>query len=405
MKWDKYSDIIFLTLRYSKGRSAFLRFMSLLSTIGITIGVAALIVVLSVMSGVREVLRDKILGITPHIIVMKSGGSIENWEEVTEKIRELKREIKWVFPLLVANAILKKGELTSPVVIQCIPEKFVSDTEFKKFIKNGEIFREEKINVGKVLSKNLALDIGDEVTIISPYGETTLFGFVPNILTLKVGGITEVGIFDWDSVFVFMDWGKCQQLFDTQNWVSSIAVMLQNPDEAEPVAHKITTVLKHPFFAIPWTKTQKNLFAALKLEKLGMTTILALIIIVASFNILSTVSILVKDKSKDIAVMKVFGIPTKKIRNIFLGVGMWIGIKGIFWGTIIAILLVAVISKYGIVSLPEDVYFISNLPAKIEIQNIAVSWGIAIFASLMASFIPADRATKREPFEILRKEV
>lgn len=405
MKWNKYSDTVFLTLRYSKGRSAFLRFMSLLSTAGVTIGVAALIVVLSVMSGVREALRDKILGITPHILVIKSGGPIEKWEETTEKIRELIKEVKWAFPLLVANAILKKGELTSPAVIQCIPERFVSEAEFRKFIKAGEIFGDDRVNVGKVLSKNLALDIGDEVTIISPYGETTLFGFIPNILTVKVGGITEVGIFDWDSVFVFMNWEKCQQLFDTQNWVSSIAVMLENPDDAEPISYKIMVILKHPFIAIPWTKTQKNLFAAIKLEKLGMTVVLALIIIVASFNILSTVSILVKDKSKDIAIMKVFGIPTKTIRNIFLGVGIWMGIKGIFWGTITAFIIVAIISKYGIVSLPEDVYFISNLPVKLEIQNIAISWGIAIIASLIASLIPADRATKKEPFEILRKEL
>ncbi len=394
----------FLALRYSRGRSPFLRFMNFLSTAGISIGVATLILTLSVMSGMREEIRDKILGITPHVLVMKSGEVIRDWEDEVEKIREIEG-VEDVFPLMVANAIVRKGDVTASCVVQCIPTRFINEEKFKNFIRKGKIFSGNYVNVGKVLAKNLGLDIGDSITLISPYGETTMFGFVPNTTDVEVGGVVEVGIFDWDSVFVFVDMAICDQLFDTRNWASSIAVMLKNPDDAEKFAWIISANLDHSFFALPWTKTQKNLFAAMQLEKLGMTIILTLIIIVASFNILSTLAILVRDKARDIAVMKTFGVSVKEIRNSFLGVGLWICARGTAIGTFIGLILVFLLSKYKIIKLPEDVYFISYLPAKLEVWDIVLSWIIAFVPSFFASLFPVLKAMKKEPFEVLRREV
>jgi len=395
----------FLSIRYSKGRSGFLRFMNILSVLGIAIGVGALIVVLSVMTGIREELRNKILGINPHILVIKSGGIIEDWENLAEKLKKIKG-VKDIFPLFVGNAIIRKEELTSSVVIQCIPPEFVKNSErFKKLLKSGEIFEGKKAVIGSILSKNIGLDIGDKITIISPYGQATAFGFVPNATEVEISGIIEVGIFDWDSVFVFLDLEICNDLFETKNFVSSIAVMLDNPDQAESKSYEIQSLIRYPFFALPWTKTQKNLFAAMQLEKIGMTIILGLIILVASFNILSTLAILLRDKSKDIAILKSFGVSVSEIRRAFLGVGMIIAAKGIILGTILGIFISFVISKYKIIQLPEDVYFISSLPSRIKIQDIIVSWTIALVSSFISSIIPVQRAIKKEPFEILRKEL
>ncbi|MCS7213366.1 MAG: ABC transporter permease [Candidatus Calescibacterium sp.] len=395
----------FLSLRYSKGRSPFLRFMNALSILGISIGVGTLIVVLSVMTGVREELRNKILGINPHILIIKSGGLIDDWQKVTENLKKM-NGVSDVFPLFVGNAIIRKEELTSSVVIQCIPSEFVKNSDgFRRLLKSGEPFEDNRAVVGAVLSKNLGLEVGDKITIISPYGESTMFGFVPNTTEAFISGIIEVGIFDWDSVFLFLDLKKCDELFETKNWVSSIAVMLKNPEEADAKSYEIQEKLKYPFFALPWTKTQKNLFAAMQLEKIGMTVILTLIILVASFNILSTLAILLRDKSKDIAVLKVFGFSLSEIRRAFLGVGMIIATKGIILGTALGLGISFLISKYKIIHLPEDVYFISTLPTKLKIQDIILSWIIALTTSFISSIIPVQRAIKKEPFEILRKEL
>ncbi len=377
--------------------------MSSLSIIGVGVGVATLIVVLSVMTGLRKQLKEKILGITPHILITKYGGVIEGWEKFVDEVKKIKG-VRDVFPLIVGNSILKKDEITTSVVLQCIPSKYVKDALFfRKFLKYGEIFSDGKVNVGHQLAKNLNLDVGDKVLIVSPYGGATIFGFIPNTTEVEISGIVEVGIFDWDSVFVFLDISQCQELFDTGSWVSSVAVMLDEPDKADFVSGIIESTFPE-FVALPWTRTQKNLFAALRLEKIGMTLVLGLIVVVASFNILSTLTILVRDKSKDIAVLKVFGFSSHKIRLIFLGVGVMIGIVGILLGTFLGLLISFAISKYKIIHLPEDVYFISHLPSELNFFDILLSWAVAFFSSLISGWFPVSYAIRKEPFDILRKE-
>ncbi len=378
--------------------------MSSLSIIGVGVGVATLIVVLSVMTGLRKQLKEKILGITPHILITKYGGVIEGWEKFVDEVKKIKG-VRDVFPLIVGNSILKKDEITTSVVLQCIPSKYVKDALFfRKFLKYGEIFSDGKVNVGHQLAKNLNLDVGDKVLIVSPYGGATIFGFIPNTTEVEISGIVEVGIFDWDSVFVFLDISQCQELFDTGSWVSSVAVMLDEPDKADFVSGIIESTFPE-FVALPWTRTQKNLFAALRLEKIGMTLVLGLIVVVASFNILSTLTILVRDKSKDIAVLKVFGFSSHKIRLIFLGVGVMIGIVGILLGTFLGLIISFAISKYKIIHLPEDVYFISHLPSELNFFDILLSWAVAFFSSLISGWFPVSYAIRKEPFDILRKEV
>jgi len=403
VKFSLNKDIVFLTFRYFRGRSPFLKLMSSLSIVGVGVGVATLIVVLSVMTGLRKQLKEKILGITPHILITKYGGVIEDWEKFVDELKKIEG-VRVVFPLIVGNAILKKDELTTSVVLQCIPAKYVKDTLFfKKFLKYGEVFSDGKVNVGHQLAKNLNLDVGDKILIVSPYGDATIFGFVPNTTEVEISGIVEVGIFDWDSVFVFLDISQCQELFDTGSWVSSVAVMLDDPDKADFVSGIIEYTFPE-FVALPWTRTQKNLFAALRLEKIGMTLVLGLIVVVASFNILSTLTILVRDKSKDIAVLKVFGFSSHQIRLIFLGVGVMIGLVGILLGTSLGLLISFVISRYKIIHLPEDVYFISHLPSELNFFDILLSWAVAFFSSLISGWFPVSYAIRKEPFDILRKE-
>ncbi len=402
---NRIRTVLFLAIRYSKGRSPFLKLMNFLSTFGVFVGVCALIVVLSVMTGIRKQIRDKILGVTPHILIAKHGDVIENWKEIIEKIESLDG-VRGVFPLVVGNAIMRKDKISASVVVQCIPPEYIRKALlYERFLKDGSIFGGNKVNVGKVLAKNLDIHVGDKVLLISPYGGATLFGFVPNSLEAEISGVVEVGIFDWDSVFVFMDLSACDELFDTANWVSSIAVMLDDPDRAEIVSLQMEGRLGENFLAIPWTRTQKNLFSAMKLEKLGMTIILSLIIVIASFNILSTITVLVRDKMKDIAILKVFGFSSWEIRFIFMGVGLWIGLRGIIMGTLGGVIISFLISKYGIVQLPEDVYFISRLPSELSLGDIFLSWFVAFFSSFLSSFFPVSRALRREPFEVLRREL
>ena len=179
--------------------------------------------------------------------------------------------------------------------------------------------------------------------------------------------------------------------------------LLDEPDKADFVSGIIESTFPE-FVALPWTRTQKNLFAALRLEKIGMTLVLGLIVVVASFNILSTLTILVRDKSKDIAVLKVFGFSSHKIRLIFLGVGVMIGIVGILLGTFLGLIISFAISKYKIIHLPEDVYFISHLPSELNFFDILLSWAVAFFSSLISGWFPVSYAIRKEPFDILRKE-
>ena len=394
----------FIARKYIKGKSPFLRVMSFLSTFGVCLGVGALITVLSVMSGLREAIREKILGTSPHIIITRLGGAIEGWDEIIEKIKKIEG-VKSAFPLVIGNAILKHGEISESVVVQCVTENLIKDFEVKNFLKEGGIFESAgDILVGGVLKSNLDLKLESEVWLVSMFGRTTPFGFIPNTSKFRVGGVIELGIYDWDSVFVFVKLSDCKELFGLGNWVTSIGVFLKDPASADEISVKVSEELGFPFFAKPWTKTQKNLFAAMQLEKFGMSLLLTLIIIVASFNIFSTVTVLVREKSRDIAIMKTFGFTPKDLKRIFSTVGLWIGIKGTLLGIALGLVLCFIIKEYGIIQLPPDVYYISRLPVKVKIQDVLGSSVLSMVMSFLASYYPASKAAKAEPFEVLRFE-
>ena len=395
---------IFLARRYLSGRSSFLRVMNVLSTLGVMIGVGALVVILSVMNGMRRAIKEKILGTSPHVMVFSFDGQIENWREVVQKINEVDG-VKSAFPLVVANAIARHKHLTASVVVQCLDASLTQKAiELEKFLRKGEVFSEGKIDVGIWLAKNLSVDVGDELVLISPYGDTTVFGYIPSASKFEVGGIFEVGIFDWDSVFVFMTLADCHKLFGIEGFVTTVGVMLRDPDIAFEVSRKIQDVLGEEFLVKPWMELQKNLFSAMQLEKIGMAILLTIIIIVASFNIFSTITVLVRDKEKEIAVMKVFGMQTSSLKRIFTLVGVLIGLRGIFLGTLVGLFVCWILSKYKIITLPADVYYITYLPVDVEVFDIVLVWCLALLISFLSSYIPSAKAVSKQPFEVLRRE-
>lgn len=400
----------FMARRYLKGRSPYLKLMSLFSTTGVTLGVASLITVLGVMTGLRKEIREKILGTSPHILVLKVGGKINGWREIVKTIDGIEG-VKTAFPFIISNGLLRSEIFSSSVILHCSdPTSLRKAFKINKMMRDGVFFEEygetttPPIVIGRGILDSMDVKVGDVVWLVSPFGTATPLGYFPMMKKYKIVGAIEVGISDYDSSFVFMKLSDCMEFLSIDDWVASIGVMLDDPDDARKVSLKMLQKLGFPFYSKTWYEMNKNLFAAMQLEKVGMGILLTLIIIVASFNIFSTINVLTREKTRDIAIMKTFGVTSKSIKRMFTTLGLWIGLRGITFGTIIGLLLCFLIKKYGIVSLPEDVYYVSQLPVKVQIQDVAATWALALVISFIASRYPASRASKIEPFEALRYE-
>ncbi len=403
---------ILIALRYlkSKKRRRGISFNTILSTGGVAVGVMALLVVLSVMSGFHDDLRKKILGVNAHIVVLNYTGGIENYGEVIKELKTLPR-VTGASPFVLGQVMVSKGKRAHGVYLRGIDPAYENQTtSLRAHMKEGSLdnLTEDStlpgIILGSELSDTLGAYMGDEINVISPVQDLGPMGMLPRVRKFRVVGIFEVGMYEYDTNLALTSLKAAQEFFRTGNAVTGIELRINDIYSAPEVRERVQEILGPPFYARDWMQMNKNLFSALKLEKFTMFVILTLIILVASFNIISTLIMNVIEKEREIAILKAMGATNRAIMAIFIFQGLFIGLAGTTIGVTGGYLLGYLLNTYELIKLPADVYYISSLPVKMNLSDfVAVSLS-AICISFLATIYPAYQAARLNPVEPLRYE-
>ena len=403
---------LFIALRYLKSRKKHrsVSFNTAISIGGVALGVMALLVVLSVMSGFHEDLQRKILGVNSHIVILDHKGTIENYENVIEKIRG-EKDILSSSPFVLGQVMVSFGSKGQGVYLRGIdPAREEKTTDIAQHLKEGSLSAlDEKeglpgIILGKELANRLGVFRNDAITILSPTGEIGPLGMLPRVKSFKVVGIFEVGMFEYDSNLVVTGLRPAQDFFKLKDSVTGVEVRISDIYKAGDVRERIQKILGYPLHARDWMQMNKNLFAALKLEKFAMFVILVLIILVAAFNIVSTLTMNVIEKQREIAILKTMGATNSGIMAIFMFQGFIIGLIGTFIGLVSGYALSYVLNTYQIIKLPADIYYLSHLPVKMKLSDFLSVSISAILISFLSTIYPAWQAAKLDPVEPLRYE-
>jgi len=403
---------IFVALRYLKSpkKHKGISVNTVISIGGVAVGVMALLVVLSVMSGFHEDLQKKILGVNAHVVVLDYKGTMPKYKDVIKDL-EGEKDVVSSSPFILGQVMVSFGKKTHGVFMRGIlPETEKKTTEITKFIKDGnleDLASKDKIPniiLGRELAYSLGVFKGDTVNIISPIGEIGPLGMLPKMKQFKVIATFEVGMFEYDTNLVLTDLKSAQEFFGLKEDITGIEVRLNDIYKASNVRESIQKKLGFPFYVRDWMQMNRNLFSALKLEKFAMFVILILIILVASFNIVSTLIMNVIEKSREIAILKAMGATNKGIMNIFMFQGLFIGLFGTIIGIAGGYLLGYILNTYQIIKLPADVYYLSHLPVKMKLFDFLTVSVSAIFISFIATLYPAWQAAKLNPVEPLRYE-
>lgn len=412
----------FIGLRYlrAKRKTTFVSVISFISILGITVGVTALIVVLSVMTGFEQDLKDKILGINAHIVVMESMGQMEDYEEVTTAVKGVEG-VLGATPFIYSQAMLSSAGGVVGVVVRGLDLKTVGDV-----IVLPERMREGTLDglkptfgdgtpgiaIGSELAKNIGAALGDEINVISPMARAAGMGAVPRMASFRVAGIFGTGMYEYDSSLAFISIENAQKFFKLGDTVTGVEVKLRDIYSAEEVGRTIEGVLGGSYWTRTWTDMNRNLFSALKLERVVMFIILMLIIIVAALNIISTLIMVVMEKGKDIAILKSMGATSTGIMKIFMIEGSVIGVIGAFLGTALGLLVALNLEKvvkffewlFDFTVLPPSVYYIDKLPSKVEPTVVVLIALVSLGISFLATVYPSWRASRLDPAEGLRYE-
>lgn len=401
---------LFIALRYlrSRKRHKGISFNTAISIGGVALGVMALLVVLSVMSGFHEDLQKKILGVNAHLVILNYKGSIDDYGSIIHRLRD-DRDILSASPFVLGQVMVSSGDKGQGVYIRGIDPSLESKTtEIANHLIEGSMDRLSGdlpgLIIGKELSSRLGLFINDKVNILSPTGEMGPLGMIPKVRTFRVAGIFEIGMFEFDSNLVIADLKATQDFFDMGNSVTGIEVRLRDLYRADEVRERVQKLLGYPYFAKDWMQMNRNLFSALKLEKFAMFVILVLIILVASFNIVSNLIMNVIEKEREIAILKAMGATNRGIMKIFMLQGFLIGLIGTVLGIAGGYGLSYVLNTYQIIKLPPDIYYLSHLPVKMKLFDFVVVSVSAILISFLSTIYPALQAAKLDPVEPLRYE-
>ena len=402
----------FVSRRYlrAKRKQKFISLISVISILGVAVGVMALIVVLSVYTGFTEGLRDQIIGINSHILVQRYGSNIVQPAQLAEQVESIPG-VEATTPYIYGQVLISSGSNSSGIVLRGIdPASAGKVINIGKKMKSGRLADlEEVVNppgiiIGLELAKQLNVSRGSKVRLISPNGPLPPMGILPKIRTCSVIGIFETGMFEYDSTLGFINLETARSLNGQEEGVHGLEVRVSDVDLADRTAEVIRQKLGPGFSIRDWMQLNQNLFAALKLEKAGIFIALDLIILVAALNIISALIMVVMEKNRDIAILKSIGATTGAIMRIFFYQGAVIGLTGTVFGVMGGLGICSILKKYKFIELPSNVYPMSTLPIKvvpIDISIIAIS---AVVITLTATIYPSWKASKVRPAEALTYE-
>lgn len=423
---------LFISRRYlrAKRKQVFVSVITFISILGIFLGVAALIIVLAVMNGFEEDLRTKILGIKSHIeLTTDMTGPMKDYQQVRQRIAGIEGVVATT-PFIYSQAMLRNGNGVSGVVIRGLDTQSAFQVIHLGKIREGSIehlnaipkeilsrlaaegTQPEGIVIGREMARNMGIVLYDTITIISPVSIATPMGMVPRMEKFVVVGIFESGFYEYDSTLAYLSLKNCQNFMQMGDAVSGIDIKVNDIYKADVIAKKIQSQLGFPFWAQNWMQMNKNLFSALKLEKRVMFIILSLIVLVAAFNIISALIMIVMEKNKDIAILKSMGATQQSIMKIFIYQGLIIGVIGTTLGCIAGLAVAFNLQEVSLLVekifhfkfLPGDVYYLSELPSKVNYSDVVIIVIGTLLICFLSTIYPSLRASRTDPAEALRYE-
>jgi lipoprotein-releasing system permease protein len=411
---------LFVSLRYllAKRRQTFISLITMISIAGVAVGVMALIVVLAVMNGFQEDLRSRILGVTSHIVVGNFNGTVADYREVMKEV-EKESGVVAATPFVYTQVMISSGKSVSGAILRGVdPASAPRVINLQKNMIRGNLDdllhssqsgapstpTHSGVILGVELANNLAVHQGEWITVVSPVGRLTPMGQSPKSKLFQIVGIFQSGMYEYDNTLAYVDLREAQQFLGIGDAVTGVEVKVADIYAAQKIAEALRSRLGHPYWVRDWMQMNRSLFSALKLEKVVMFIILTLIVLVAAFNIVSSLIMLVMEKTRDIAILKAMGATTARIRKIFVLEGFMIGVSGTILGLLGGFGLCGLLKKYHFIELPRDVYGISTLPVRLEAFDVTVIALAAVIISLVATIYPSRQAAGLDPAEALRYE-
>lgn len=411
---------LFVGLRYTraKRRNHFISFISMTSMVGIALGVAALIVVLSVMNGFQQELRSRILGVASHLQITGPDNQLSDWQFIAGRVKD-EAHVQAAAPYIMAQGMLSYGQAVQGAIVRGVmPAEEDRVAEIGAHMRAGSLSDlhagEFGIVLGAELAQSLGVLVGDKVVLMAPQGQFTPTGIVPRIKQFRVVGLFQMGMYEYDAGLALIHMDDAAVLYRMGDKVSGLRLKLDDLFLAPSISNQLTTKLSDigHYFVSDWTQQHANFFRAVQMEKRVMFIILALIVAVAAFNIVSTLVMAVTDKRADIAIMRTFGASPRSIMQIFIVQGALIGAIGTVVGAVIGIIVAlnidvivpAIERLFNTQFLAKDVYYISDLPSQLLWSDVSMIILLSFALSLLATLYPSWRAAKMNPAEALRYE-
>ena len=409
--FTKAERLISLRNLRPKKKEGFLQIISIFSFVGIMLGVAILIIVMSVMNGFKTDLTNKILGLNPHLVIQPNNFIIED-----DFISKLKKDFKEITlsKSYAGEGIVISNDNTKGIILKGIDKNEKNIKEFfNNFISQGDLknFNLNEVFIGSELAFNLGLKKGDTLSLMSSAFIATPLGRLPKQEIFKVAGVFNTGFLDFDRNLIFVNIEDALSIFNKEDSDKNIEIYLENPLEANFYKEKIQKINQN-YFIYTWSDLNRSLFSALKVERNVMFIILSLIVVVATFNIISGLTILIKNKTKEIAILKTLGLSNKSIKKTFFLTGLTIGFFATISGVILGVLFSINIEKlrvflstvFNFEIFPSDIYFLDKLPSEINFNSILIIFIISLIISAIASYLPAMKISKMNTFRALRYE-
>jgi lipoprotein-releasing system permease protein len=405
---------LFLGLRYlkAKRKQAFISVITLISVLGVMVGVMALIVVLSVMNGFRADLMSKILGVNAHLLVLSYEGTFADYDKVATEVGRA-QGIVAATPFVYSQVMVKKAGNVSGAVLRGIdPDSVGRVLRIEGMVQEGSLEALSEAAEGRppaiVLGRELARQIGaypaDVVEVVAPEGKLTPLGRAPNTVQYRVAGIFDSGMYEYDASMIYVSLPQAQRLLGLGARVTGLGVKVTDAYRSDEIARRVQRRLGAPFWTKDWKMMNRSLFSALKLEKVTMFVILTMIVLVGALNIISTLVMVVMEKNRDISILRAMGASAGSIMLTFMLQGLLVGLVGTLLGLGAGLGICHLLTKYQFISLPSDVYYISTLPVRVEFLDV---WFVALAAvgiSFLATLYPAWYASRMNPVEALRYE-